>query len=165
MKRVKKKHKKTLENKIKKAIEETEDFSELEYRTIEWAKDALYFSYEPNFLYCDDDEELEFVCDCCDPKRKKKAASSEEGSEKDVSDKDASDVDDMDVEDEDITKAKFDDDDELNELLEDDSDDERGFESRENSPACEPAPIITQTPKVSKPLPPGWFGKGRRKKK
>jgi len=165
LKRVKKKHKKTLENKIKKAIEETEDFSELEYRTIEWAKDALYFSYEPNFLYCDDDEELEFVCDCCDPKRKKKAASSEEGSEKDVSDKDASDVDDMDVEDEDITKAKFDDDDELNELLEDDSDDERGFESRENSPACEPAPIITQTPKVSKPLPPGWFGKGRRKKK
>eukprot|EP00092_Neocalanus_flemingeri_P033707 GFUD01036641.1.p1 GENE.GFUD01036641.1~~GFUD01036641.1.p1 ORF type:complete len:611 (+),score=154.10 GFUD01036641.1:169-1833(+) len=164
LKRVKKKHKKNLENKIKKAIEETEDFKELEYRTIEWAKDALYFSYEPNFLFTDDDEELEFVCDCCDPKRKKKSASSEEGSEKDVSEKDASEVDDMDVEEE-LSKAKFDDDDELNELLEDDSDDEQGFESCEDSPACEPAPVIPQTPKASKPLPPGWFGKGRRKKK
>jgi len=94
LKRVKKKHKKTLENKIKKAIEDKElavedikEFKELEYRTIEWAKDALYFSYEPNFLFTDDDEELEFVCDCCDPKRKKKTASSEEGSEKDISEK------------------------------------------------------------------------------
>ena len=24
---------------------------EVEYRTIEWGKDALYFSYEPNFLF------------------------------------------------------------------------------------------------------------------
>ena len=24
---------------------------EIEYRTIEWGKDALYFSYEPNFLF------------------------------------------------------------------------------------------------------------------
>ena len=24
---------------------------EVEYRTVEWAKDALYFSYEPNFLF------------------------------------------------------------------------------------------------------------------
>ena len=23
---------------------------DIEYRTIEWARDALYFSYEPNFL-------------------------------------------------------------------------------------------------------------------
>jgi len=165
LKRVKKKHKKTLENKIKKAIEETEDFKELEYRTIEWAKDALYFSYEPNFLFTDDDEELEFVCDCCDPKRKKKSASSEEGSEKEVSEKEASEVDDMDM-DEELSKTKFDDDDELNELLEDDSEDEQEFESREESPACEPALVIAaQTPKASKPLPPGWFGKGRRKKK
>lgn len=166
LKQVKKKHKKSLEHKIKKAIEETEEFRELEYRTIEWAKDALYFSYESNFLFTDDDEELEYVCDCCDPKRKKKAALREASSEKDVSDKDVSEVDDMDAEDEDLTKAKYDDDDdELNELLEDDSDDEREFESREESPAFEPTPTIIETPKVTKPLPPGWFGKGRRKKK
>ena len=24
---------------------------DIEYRTIEWGKDALYFSYEPNFLF------------------------------------------------------------------------------------------------------------------
>lgn len=161
LKQVKKKHKKSLETKIKKAIEETEDFRELEYRTIEWAKDALYFSYEPNFLFTDDDEELDFVCDCCDPKRKKKTVSSEEGSEKDASDKEASEVDEL----EDLSKSKFDDEEELNELLEDDSDDERGFVSREESPACDRNTSITQTPKVSKPLPPGWFGKGRRKKK
>ena len=161
LKQVKKKHKKSLETKIKKAIEETEDFRELEYRTIEWAKDALYFSYEPNFLFTDDDEELDFVCDCCDPKRKKKTVSSEEGSEKDASDKEASEVDEL----EGLSKSKFDDEEELNELLEDDSDDERGFVSREESPACDRNTSITQTPKVSKPLPPGWFGKGRRKKK
>merc|ERR1711872_749844 len=105
------KHKKSLEHKIKKAIEETEEFRELEYRTIEWAKDALYFSYESNFLFTDDDEELEYVCDCCDPKRKKKTVSSEEGSEKDASDKEASEVDEL----EDLSKSKFDDEEELNE--------------------------------------------------
>ena len=96
---------------------------------------------------------------------KEESSSSEDGSEKDVSDKVPSEVGDMDVEDEDLTKAKFDDDDELNELLEDDSKDERDFESCEDSPVCEPAPVIVQTSTVSKPLPPGWFGKGRRKKK
>ena len=54
--------------------EEEDKFAEpkeIEYRTINWPKDALYFSYEPNFLFNeDDDDDIEFVCDCCDPKRR-----------------------------------------------------------------------------------------------
>ena len=30
---------------------ENKQIREIEYRTIEWPKDALYFSYEPNFLF------------------------------------------------------------------------------------------------------------------
>lgn len=43
---------------------------DIEYRTIEWARDALYFSYEPNFLFLED--ESGFVCDCCDPKTRRR---------------------------------------------------------------------------------------------
>eukprot|EP00088_Acartia_fossae_P032960 TRINITY_DN33739_c0_g2_i2.p1 TRINITY_DN33739_c0_g2~~TRINITY_DN33739_c0_g2_i2.p1 ORF type:complete len:517 (+),score=136.37 TRINITY_DN33739_c0_g2_i2:27-1553(+) len=58
---------------------------ELEYRTLEWARDALYFSYEPNFLFLDD--ENGFVCDCCDPKtRRRGGGSSEDNSEAELND-------------------------------------------------------------------------------
>jgi len=32
-------------------LKENKQIKEIEYRTIEWPKDALYFSYEPNFLF------------------------------------------------------------------------------------------------------------------
>merc|ERR1711872_65942 len=42
-------------------------------------KDDLYFSYEPNFLFLENDDG--YVCECCDPKTNKKASSSEDNSE------------------------------------------------------------------------------------
>ena len=79
LKSAKRDQKKRVENKIKEEIKPDEEFKELEYRTIEWDKDALYFSYEPSFLFIDEDNEEgggggedEFVCECCDPKKKKK---------------------------------------------------------------------------------------------
>jgi len=153
LKSAKRDHKKRLENKIKKAIEDNEEFKELEYRTIEWAKDALYFSYEPSFLFVDeDDEEVEeeFVCECCDPKKKKKHVSSEE-------------VSDLDEE----NQAEEDpDQDDLDELLTDTDEEaeDSPFRSRENSPVPGSLPATSLTPAPSKPLAPGWFGKGRRKR-
>ena len=32
-------------------LKENRQIKEIEYRTVEWPKDALYFSYEPNFLF------------------------------------------------------------------------------------------------------------------
>jgi hypothetical protein len=32
-------------------LRENKQIREIEYRTIEWPKDALYFSYEPSFLF------------------------------------------------------------------------------------------------------------------
>ena len=32
-------------------LKENRQVKEIEYRTVEWPKDALYFSYEPNFLF------------------------------------------------------------------------------------------------------------------
>ena len=88
LKSAKRDHKKRLENQIKQAIEANEEFKELEYRTVEWDKDALYFSYEPAFQFIDEAEEAgeevkegEFVCECCDPKNRKKPVSSGEVSE------------------------------------------------------------------------------------
>ena len=105
------------------------------------------FSYEPNFLFNDEeDEELEYVCDCCDPKRRKKKPSSEECSEEEE-DEEGSDEDD-DKDSNDIEESN-------------DSEDSRGLTSREESPA----PGASQPAKSSKPLPPGWFGKGRSKRR
>ena len=119
------------------------------------------FSYEPNFLFNEDeDDDIEFVCDCCDPKRRKKKPSSEECSEEELSDKDASDEEE---DEDDGNQSKHGGDDDSNDLLEEDSEDSRGFASREESPAVETTPLTT--PKSAKPLPPGWFGKGRSKKR
>ena len=121
---------------------------------------CIFYSYEPNFLFNDDeDDEIEFVCDCCDPKRRKKKPSSEECSEEELSDKDASEEEE---DEEEGTQSKLGDED-SNDLLEEDSEDSRGFASREDSPAVETTPLTTA--KSSKPLPPGWFGKGRSKKR
>ena len=117
------------------------------------------FSYEPNFLFNDedDDDDIEFVCDCCDPKRKKKKPSSEECSEEEeASEKDLSE------DDEDKNE------DEIIDALDEDSDDSRDMTSREDSPAIDTPPTTPATSfpaKSSKPLPPGWFGKGRSKKR
>jgi len=166
---LKRKHKKKMEsshvNYDEDEDEEEDEIAEvkeIEYRTIKWPKDALYFSYEPNFLFNDDeDDEVEFVCDCCDPKRRKKKPSSGECSEEELSDKDASEEEDEDEEE--GSQSKLGDDD-SNDLLEEDSEDSRGFASREDSPAVETTPLTTA--KSSKPpLPPGWFGKGRSKKR
>ena len=121
----------------------------------------FFYSYEPNFLFNDDeDDEIEFVCDCCDPKRRKKKPSSEECSEEEeLSDKDASEEEE---DEEEGSQSKLGDED-SNDLLEEDSEDSRGFASREDSPAVETTPLTTA--KSSKPLPPGWFGKGRSKKR
>lgn len=137
--------------------EEEREPKEIEYRTINWPKDALYFSYEPNFLFNEDeDDEIEFVCDCCDPKRRKKKPSSEECSEEEeVSDKDLSDDEEAD--------DKIDDGGDSNDLLDEDSEDSRGLTSREESPA--PVSSAPAPAKSAKPLPPGWFGKGRSKRR
>lgn len=115
------------------------------------------FSYEPNFLFNEDeDDEIEFVCDCCDPKRRKKKPSSEECSEEEeVSDKDLSDDEEAD--------DKIDDGGDSNDLLDEDSEDSRGLTSREESPA--PVSSAPASAKSTKPLPPGWFGKGRSKRR
>ena len=116
-----------------------------------------FFSYEPNFLFNDEeDDEIEFVCDCCDPKRRKsKKPSSEECSEEEeLSDKEVSDVED-DKGDEDDT----------NDLLDEDSEDSGGLTSREDSPVVETTPVSSQSSRCSKPMPPGWFGKGRSKRR
>ena len=63
---------------------------------------------------------------------------------------------------EEVSQSKLGDDD-SNDLLEEDSEDSRGFGSREDSPAVDTTPVTTT--KTSKPLPPGWFGKGRSKKR
>lgn len=152
LKSAKRDHKKRLEKKIKQAIEENEEFKELEYRTIEWDKDALYFSYEPSFLFLDEDEddeegkEGEFVCECCDPKKKKKHVSSEEVSE-------------------------VDEENEESDALLSDSEEEAvdsPCRSREESPnlGAEGGEKVESKPFncENKPLPPGWFGKGRRRK-
>jgi len=161
--KIQKKHKKKLETQVKKEEDEDEEDilepKEIEYRTINWPKDALYFSYEPNFLFNDedDDDDIEFVCDCCDPKRKKKKPSSEECSEEEeASEKDLSE------DDEDKNE------DEIIDALDEDSDDSRDMTSREDSPAIDTPPTTPATSfpaKSSKPLPPGWFGKGRSKKR
>jgi len=158
---LKKKHIKKQGNQVKKEEDEEEivdaEPKEIEYRTINWPKDALYFSYEPNFLFNDEeDDEIEFVCDCCDPKRRKsKKPSSEECSEEEeISDKEVSDEEDDKV-----------DDDDTNDLLDEDSEDSRGLTSREDSPAVETTPVSSQSSRSSKPLPPGWFGKGRSKRR
>ena len=159
---LKKKHNKKLGGRVKKdkyddedEEEEEDKFAEpkeIEYRTINWPKDALYFSYEPNFLFNeDDDDDIEFVCDCCDPKRRKKKPSSEECSEEEEEEVSEDDEDKM-GEDVDST----------NDLLDEDSEDSRGLTSREDSPAVETPP---QPAKVAKPLAPGWFGKGRSKRR
>jgi hypothetical protein len=145
LKSAKRDHKKRLENKIKQEIEDNDEFKELEYRTIEWDKDALYFSYEPSFLFIDEDEEAgaggregEFVCECCDPKKKKKQVSSEDVSE---------------VEENEETDGLLSD-------TEDDAD-MSPCRSREDSPlGAAGAP----TEKLPKPMAPGWFGKGRRRR-
>ena len=123
---------------------------------------CIFYSYEPNFLFNDDeDDEIEFVCDCCDPKRRKKKPSSEECSEEELSDKDASEEEE---DEEEGGQSKLGDETcDSNDLLEEDSEDSRGFPSREDSPAVETTPLTTA--KSSKPLPPGWFGKGRSKKR
>ena len=132
--------------------------------SISWSPyfDAFFYSYEPNFLFNDDeDDEIEFVCDCCDPKRRKKKPSSEECSEEELSDKDASEEEE---DEEEGGQSKLGDETgDSNDLLEEDSEDSRGFASREDSPAVETTPLSTT--KSSKPLPPGWFGKGRSKKR
>jgi len=140
--------------------EEEKEPKDIEYRTINWPKDALYFSYEPNFLFNEDeDDEIEYVCDCCDPKRRKKKPSSEECSEEEeeeVSDKDLSDDEEAD--------DKIDDGD-SNDLLDEDSEDSRGLTSREESPAPVSSGAAPPPARSTKPLPPGWFGKGRSKKR
>ena len=108
---------------------------------------SFVFSYEANFLFHDEEEsELEYVCDCCDPKRKKtKKVSSEECSEE---------------EEDELSEEEADED--SNDVEEsNDSEDSRGLTSREESPA----PSATQPAKSTKPLPPGWFGKGRSKRR
>jgi len=66
-------------NKKVKKDDSKAPIKEIEYRTLEWQKDALYFSYEPNFLFLENDDG--YVCECCDPKTNKKASSSEDNSE------------------------------------------------------------------------------------
>jgi hypothetical protein len=41
---------KTVEEELRER-RENRQIREIEYRTVEWPKDALYFSYEPNFLF------------------------------------------------------------------------------------------------------------------
>lgn len=103
----------------------------------------MYFSYEPSFLFVDEDNEDgvedEFVCECCDPKKKKKPVSSE-------------DVSELEEEQE-----------ETDGLLSDSEEDadESPCRSRDSSPALGP-PVADKA--ASKPLAPGWFGKGRRRR-
>ena len=98
---------------------------------------------------------MEYVCDCCDPKRRKKKPSSEDNSEEEE------DVSDRELSDEDEDKN----DDDSNEIMDDDSEDSRGLTSREDSPAVDTPHTPSLPAKSSKPLPPGWFGKGRSKKR
>ena len=121
-----------------------------------------YSSYEPNFLFNEDeDDEIEFVCDCCDPKRRKKKPSSEECSEEEEEEEGSE----KDLSDDEETEDKIDDGGDSNDLLDEDSEDSRGLTSREESPAPVGPGVAPPPAKSTKPLPPGWFGKGRSKRR
>ena len=153
--------KKRVESKIKEEIKPDEtEFKELEYRTIEWDKDALYFSYEPSFLFIDEDNEDggggedEFVCECCDPKKKKKVWSE--------------DVSEVEEENEETDGLLSDSEEEV---------EDSPCQSREDSPASRLSEKVgngkngnaetrpaTNGDSPTKPLAPGWFGKGKRRR-
>ena len=168
LKSAKRDQKKRVENKIKEEIKPDEtEFKELEYRTIEWDKDALYFSYEPSFLFVDEDNEDggggedEFVCECCDPKKKKKVWSE--------------DVSEVEEENEETDGLLSDSEEEV---------DDSPCQSREDSPTIGASRLSEKSGNANgkngnaelstrlagngdsptKPMAPGWFGKGKRRR-
>lgn len=123
-----------------------------------WPRDALYISYkEENFEYITEleaAEEAAYYCDCCDPSRnRKRRHSSSDSSQSDDEDEDVDDEDeDVDVDDEDdkvsTTSSSLD-----SKVSNDLKTDSLRPENEDDSPSASRSAA-----------PPGWFGKGRRKK-
>ncbi len=55
----------------------------IDYRTMEWPRDALYLPYEPNFEWVKEGQVIgqdAYICDCCDPAKRRKSRRREETS-------------------------------------------------------------------------------------
>ena len=111
-----------------------------------WPRDALYICYkEQQFEFVIDAEaqgDPTYYCDCCDPSRNKKRGFSDSESEGEGE----GELEDSEGEDED---------------LEEDLDDEEKSNSGDSVKTLENNKTENNIPK---PLQPGWFGKGRRKR-
>jgi len=117
------------------------EIKHIEYRTIEWPKDALYFGYEPTFLFLT--KEDEYVCTCCDPKKKRKSPEESTSSSEDV--------------DTPLCTASEEENDDSSEEVDKDEEYEKSSEES-------PVESFQDQPKPMSVMAPGWFGKGRRKK-
>lgn len=137
---LKKEKKPKMPKKPSKPKADPNEIKHIEYRTIEWPKDALYFGYEPTFLFLT--KEDEYVCTCCDPKKKRKSPEESTSSSEDV------DVDTP------LCTASEEENDDSSEAVDQDEEYEK---SSEESP-------VESFQDQPKPMAPGWFGKGRRKK-
>jgi len=116
-----------------------DEIKHIEYRTIDWPKDALYFGYEPTFLFLSKHDE--YVCCCCDPCKKRKSPEESTSSSEEV--------------DTPLCTASEEENEDSSEAVDQDEEYEKSSEE---------SPVESSHDNQPKPMAPGWFGKGRRKK-
>jgi len=127
----------------------------IDYANIMWPRDGLYVCYkEQKFEYVDDMEaqgDTPYYCDCCDPARQKKRQYSE------------SDSEDAEDENEDASENTplASDLDEADNASGTTSSSEAKSEKTENPNT----PTLSRENSKPEPAKPGWFGKGKRKRK